>query len=375
MRIAILGTRGIPSQYGGFEKCAEHIALSLVKRGHEVIVYNSHNHFNQRTEWNGVKIVHIHDPEFKLSTFGRFVYDYRCIKDLKKQNCDIALQLGYRSSPIWGFTIPKNLNLVTNMGGLEWKRPKYGRILRQLIVLAEKWAVDNCHHLISDSLGIQQYLEEKFNKTSEYIPYGANIFNDPDERVLKDFHVSKYKYDLFIGNLEPENNLEMILAGVVKAKTNRDFLIVGNHLISNGKYLKNKFKKHLNIKFLGGIYDGKGLNNLRYYSNLYFHGHSLGGTNPLLLEAMACGSLISANYNKFNKYIAGDDAMYFHTADDVAAQMMGPGKESQVYNYYLDNNNFKIRNDYSWAKIGERYERYFYEIIKKEFVAHHSIVL
>lgn len=368
MRIAILGTRGIPSQYGGFEKSAEHIALSLVKRGHEVIVYNSHNHFNQQVKWNGVKIVHIHDPEYKLNTFGRFVYDFRCINDLKRQNCDIALQLGYRSSPIWRFKIPKNLNLVTNMGGLEWQRPKYGRMLKQLIVLAEKWAVDYCDHLISDSLAIKNYLAEKFNKTSYYIPYGAYAFNDPDERVLKDFHVLKYKYDLFIGNLEPENNLEMILEGVVKSKTNRDFLIVGNHLISNGKYLKNKFIKHPNIKFLGGIYDGKGLNNLRYYSNLYFHGHSLGGTNPLLLEAMACRSLISANDNQFNRYITGADAMYFKTADDVALQMTGPGKESFIYNNFLDNNAHKIENDYSWDKIGERYDRYFSGLIKKDFI-------
>ncbi|MCZ4244156.1 DUF1972 domain-containing protein [Pedobacter punctiformis] len=370
MRIAILGTRGIPSQYGGFEKCAEHIALSLVERGHEVIMYNSHNHANQKVLWNGVKIVHIYDPEFKLGSLGRFIYDYRCISDLKNQNCDIILQFGYRSSPVWKIIMPKNVSLVTNMGGLEWKRSKYGPLLRKFIHLAEKLAVYNCDNLISDSLGIQSYLLKKFEKISQYIPYGAYIFNDPDEKILADFQLSKYKYDLFIGSLEPENSLEIILDGVVKAQVDRDFLVVGNRLTRNGKFLQNKYRKYANIKFLGSIYDDKGLNNLRYFSNLYFHGHTLGGTHPLLLEAMACRSLISANDNEFNRFIVGNDAMYFQTVEDITKQMLAKGKESQEYSYYLDNNAFKIKNYYSWKNIGERYERYFYDLIKNEFIQH-----
>lgn len=363
MRIAILGTRGIPSQYGGFEKCAEHIALSLVERGHEVTVYNSHNHANQKESWNGVEIVHIHDPEFKLGIFGRFIYDYRCIRDLKNKQIDIILQFGYRSSPVWRFKMPKDVSLVTNMGGIEWKRAKYGCFLKKLIVLTERLAAFNCDHLIADSLGIQSYLFKKFGKVSQYIPYGACIFDDADERVLSDFDVLKYKYDLFIGGLEPENSLEIILDGVVKAQMERDFLVIGNRLTGYGKFLKNKYRKHKNIKFLGGIYDDKALNNLRYFSNLYFHGHTLGGTNPLLLQAMACRSLVSVHNNDFNRFIVGSDALYFQTAEDITQQMKAKGKDSQAYNQYLENNVIKIKKYYSWDHIGERYERYFYGVL------------
>ncbi len=366
MRIAILGTRGIPSQYGGFEKCAEHIALCLAERGHEVVVYNSHNHANQKVLWNGIRIVHIHDPEFKFGGLGRLVYDYKCIGDLKKQNCDIILQFGYRSSMLWRFKMPRDTKLVTNMGGLEWGRSKYGFLASKLVILTEKLAVYDCANLISDSLGIQSYLLKKFGKISQYIPYGAYIFNDPDEAALEKFKVLRFKFDLFIGSLEVENSLEIILDGVVKAQAGRDFLVVGDRLTKNGKILTNKYKKYANIKFVGGIYDEKELNNLRYFSNLYFHGQTLGKTNLLLLEAMGCRSLISANDNIFNRSILGNDALYFQTVEDVTQQIGANHRENPEHNQYLDNNVFKIRNYYSWKNIGERYERYFYDLMKND---------
>ncbi|MFC4210390.1 DUF1972 domain-containing protein [Pedobacter lithocola] len=368
MRIAILGTRGIPSQYGGFEKCAEHIAVSLAERGHEVIVYNSHNHANQKEFWKGIKIIHIDDPEFKLGSFGRFLYDYRCLTDLKNHKCDIILQLGYRSSPVWKFKMPKEAILVTIMGGLEWKRTKYNLFLRKFIVFAEKLAVSYCDNLIADSLGIQSYLLKKFHKHSQYIPYGADIFNNTDEKILAKFQVLEFKYDLFIGSLEPENSLEMILDGVIKAQLDRDFLVVGNHLTKNGNHLKNKYQKYAKIKFLGGIYDDTSLNNLRYYSNLYYIVQTSGGTNSLLLNAMACRCLISAQDNEFNRLILGMDALYFNTVDDITLQMIASKKESHIFKDRLDNNVFKIENYHSWKNIGERYEYYFCDLIKNEFV-------
>jgi len=363
MRIAILGTRGIPSQYGGFEKCAEHIALSLSKRGHYVMVYNAHNHPNQKTLWEGVHIAHVNDPEFKLRTFGRFVFDYNCIRDLRGKDYDIVLQLGYRSSPIWNFILPNDINLVTNMGGLEWKRPKYGKILSKAIAYAEKIAVQRCLNLVADSLAIQSYIDKKFEKKSRYIPYGAHVFRDPDVNILKVYNVEKFNYDLFIGNLEPENSLEMILDGVVAANTSREFIIIGNHLTKSGEYLKNKYRKAINIRFLGGIYDKNGLNNLRYFSNLYFHGHTLGGTNPLLLEAMACRSLISAHQNDFNRFVIDCDAFYFSTSDDVARQLVKQERNEFSHEKLLDNNIKKITNHFNWENVGMMYENFFLEVL------------
>jgi hypothetical protein len=303
MRIAILGTRGIPNYYGGFEQCAEFLATGLVEHGHEVLVYNSHDHPYKESSWRGVTLIHCYDPENRLGTAGQFIYDLNCILDLRKRKVDVILQLGYTSSSIWGWLLPQGTVVTTNMDGLEWKRTKYSSKVKNFLLKAEKLGVKYSDHLISDSKGIQDYLKEKYKKDSHYIPYGADVFTNPREDILDEYRLRKQDYDLLIARLEPENSIEIILDGVRKADIKRDFLVIGNHATKYGQYLKDKYKNIQYIQFLGGIYDMEKLNSIRYYSNIYFHGHTVGGTNPSLLEAMASNSLVCANDNPFNRYI------------------------------------------------------------------------
>lgn len=363
MKIAILGTRGIPNHYGGFEQCAEYLAVGLVQKGFEVIVYNSHNHPYQQDTWNGVQIVHCYDPEHKLGTAGQFIYDLNCIRDLRKRKVDVILQLGYTSSSVWGSFLPRKRSVVTtNMDGLEWKRTKYSEKVKKFLLYAEKLGVKHSDHLISDSIGIQNYLKETYNTDSTFIPYGADEFLNADEAVLQEYGLKAYDYDMLIARLEPENSIEIILDGVALVNNNRTFLVIGKHQTKYGEYLKAKFSKYANIKFIGGVYDINKLNNLRYYSNVYFHGHTVGGTNPSLLEAMASNSLICANDNAFNKYILGDDALYFLTAEEVAACIKSTDKNSAANQQKLLNNTNKVRNTYSWPIIVDQYAQHLTEI-------------
>jgi glycosyltransferase involved in cell wall biosynthesis len=362
MKIAIIGTRGIPNHYGGFEQCAEYLALGLVKRGFEVAVYNSHNHPYQEKEWNGVQIVHCYDPEDKLGTAGQFIYDLNCILDVRKRNCDVILQLGYTSSSIWGWLMPKRVVVTTNMDGLEWKRTKYSEKVKKFLRYAESLGVKYSDHLISDSIGIQDYLKEKYKAASTYIAYGATLFEKLDLNILKEYNLEANQYDMLIARLEPENSIEIILDGVVKANVQRPFLIVGNHDTAYGNYLKNKFSNHHQIQFIGGIYNIDTLNNLRYYSNIYFHGHTVGGTNPSLLEAMASNSLICANDNPFNKYILGKDAIYFQDAKDVANHLTNVKYDQDLYQIMLKENRNKITTRYDWELITDQYANHFKSI-------------
>ncbi len=355
MKIAIIGTRGIPNHYGGFEQCAEYLAVGLTKKGFDVIVYNSHNHPYQKEEWNGVKIKHCFDPEFKLGAAGQFLYDLNCILDVNKQDLDVILQLGYTSSSVWGWLMPKNVVITTNMDGLEWKRSKYSKKVREFLRFAEKLGVKYSDHLISDSIGIQKYLKKKYNADSVYIPYGANVFTDPDPSFLANFSLTPLQYDLLIARLEPENSIEIILEGVAKAKMDRPFLVIGKHETKFGNYLKEKFNKETNIVFCGAIYDIQVLNNIRYFSNLYFHGHTVGGTNPSLLEAMASNSLICAHKNDFNESILGPDAFYFKEAKEVKKYLQEYSKSDASLAPLLENNKEKIRTIYSWENIIDQY--------------------
>ncbi len=363
MHIGIIGTRGIPNNYGGFEQCAEYLAVGLVKRGFTVSVYNSHNHPYQDSEWNGVKILHAYDPEFKYGTFGQFIYDYNVIKDTRKRGFDIILQLGYTSSSVSGRFLPRKTSIVTtNMDGLEWKRSKFSPPVRKFLEYAERLAVQHSDYLIADSMGIQEYLKQKFRKESVYIAYGAHLFNSPDQSQLAAYDVTPYGYDMLIARLEPENSIDMILEGVVAAGLDRPFLVVGKHETKYGEYLKDKFRNASGIRFVGGIYNINTLNNVRYYSNLYFHGHTVGGTNPSLLEAMSSGALICANENVFNKYILEQDALYFSTASDVASTLAFVRKEETRYQTMLNANHQKITQLYNWDRIIDQYASHFREI-------------
>lgn len=363
MNIAIIGTRGIPNCYGGFEQFAEYLSLGLVKQGHEVTVYNSHTHPYQEKKWKEVNIVHCFDPENKTGTVGQFIYDLNCILDTRRKQFDIILQLGYTSSSVWGWLLPRKKSVITtNMDGLEWKRTKYAPKVRRFLQYAEKLGVQYSDYLISDSLGIQKYLKEKYGKDSLYIPYGARLFTDPDPACLKTYSLTAYGYNMLIARLEPENSIETILDGVVNARDKKPFLIIGNHHTKFGEYLKEKFKSHSHIRFLGGLYDIDVLNNLRHYSNLYFHGHMVGGTNPSLLEAMASQSLICAHSNIFNRSILNEDAFYFETIEEVTRTLDTVNK--QDYSDQTVANEDKIKRLYDWDIIIEQYIRHFKEIVR-----------
>jgi glycosyltransferase involved in cell wall biosynthesis len=361
MKIAILGTRGIPNYYSGFEQFAEFFSVYLFENGHEVYVYNSHNHLFQEKTFKGVNIIHQYDPEHKMGTFGQFVYDFNCIMDSRKRNFDIILQLGYTSNSIWFFLLPKKTIIITNMDGLEWKRTKYSKPVQQFLKFAERLAVFSSDSLVSDSLGIQTFLEEKYKKKSTYIAYGAHPFTKPDESIVSDYQLSNYNYNMIMARFEPENNLDMVLEGVVLSNNNMDIIVVGNHKTKYGAYLKNKFKEHTNIRFLGGVFNSEHLNNLRYFSNLYFHGHSVGGTNPSLLEAMASRALIMSHNNSFNRAILRENAFYFSNAQEVEALLLKVKKED--YSKLVQNNFETILNEFNWGKINGDYLRLFKKCI------------
>lgn len=362
MKIAILGTRGVPNYYGGFEQFAEYFSAYLAEKGHEVYVYNSHNHPYQEKTFKGVNIIHCYDPEYKLGSFGQFIYDYNCILDSRKRKFDIILQLGYTSSSVWFFLMPKKSLIITNMDGLEWKRSKYAWPMRQFLKFAERLGAVTSDFLVADSLGIKKSLKERYNKDSEYIAYGAHPFTNADESILKDFALNKGQYNMIMARFEPENNIDMVLEGIAAVPdTNTPILVIGNHNTKYGNYLKEKYKAYSHIRFIGALYNIDHLNNLRYFSKLYFHGHSVGGTNPSLLEAMASKALILAHNNDFNRGVLKENAYYFSNSQDVAKLVKTTEKEDNMQ--LIENNYNAIINDFNWEKINGDYLQFFEKCI------------
>jgi glycosyltransferase involved in cell wall biosynthesis len=357
MKIGILGTRGIPNHYGGFEQFAENFAEYAANLGHDVFVYSSHNHPYKEDNFKGVHLIHCYDPEQKIGSVGQFIYDLNCIIDARKRDFDIILQLGYTSSSVWYSLHPKNAIVVTNMDGLEWKRTKYSKKVQSALKVAEKWAINKSDFLISDSIGIQKYIKERYNKESTYIAYGAHNFNTPNEDILNDFQIKKLEYNMIMARFEPENNIDMVLEGVMLSKTQNPILVIGNHETKYGNYLKDKYQTDTRIRFIGAIYNLEYLNNLRFFSNIYFHGHTVGGTNPSLLEAMASKALIAAHDNDFNKGVLQESAFYFSSKNDVEKILNSIKKNDNLQ--FVENNYILIAKSFNWKKINEQYLQLF----------------
>lgn len=363
VKIAILGTRGIPNHYGGFEQFADILSQGLVSKGHDVTVYCSRNQKYKESKYNGVKLIHKFDPENKIGTIGQFFYDLTCIVHARKQQYDIIYLLGYTSSSVWQRLLNNKAIVVTNMDGLEWKRSKYSTEVQKFLKLAEKLAVKYSDYLIADSIGIQNYLRSEFKVESSYYPYGSFVFENPSKTSLLKYNLPEFSYDILIARFEPENNIEIVLEAFSKSTTTRKFILIGNYLNTKfGKLIFKKYSMDNRIQFLGAIYDQEELNNLRYYSNLYFHGHSVGGTNPSLLEAMGSSSLICYHNNEFNKAIVGEDGFGFNTATELT-QIIESTAKAENLSKITENIN-KIKNIYSWDIIISNYEEYFMRLLK-----------
>lgn len=355
MKIAIIGSRGIPNRYGGFEQLAEKLSVGLSERGHAVTVYNSHKHPYQQKYFKDVELIHCFDAEYRLGTAGQFIYDLNSIRDARKRGFDLLLFLGYTSSSVWGRLFPKNTLIISNMDGLEWARKKYFRPTRQFLKYAEKLAVKYSDHLIADSVIIRAYLENKYRKDVSYISYGAEIFIGETETHLGTFNIVKHNYYMLMARMEPENNIEMILDGFRQSYSVKKMIVVGDTGNSFGRRMVKKFYGDRRILFTGPIYDCQVLHSMKLFSCMYFHGHSSGGTNPSLLEAMASRALIAAHNNEFNRAVLHDDSFYFSSAIHVR-DLITSFEEGVSIGNKIANNLKKIEEQHNWSLIIEQYD-------------------
>ncbi len=364
MKIGIIGTRGIPNQYGGFEQFAEDFGVRMAERGHEVTVYCSRNHSYKEDWFRGVKLIHCYDPEHRIGTAGQFIYDFNCIFDSRKRGFDVILQLGYTSSTVWSWLFPSPALLVTNMDGLEWTRSKYNKLVQRFLRVAERWGVRYSDYLVADSPGIQSYLKRKYAVESLLLAYGAEIPDQTDgSAVCTAYGLKSGSYDLLIARFESENNIASVLSAY-EALPGRELALVGHFdATTYGRQLYSEYASKPNVHFLGGVFDRTILNALRHNSEIYYHGHSVGGTNPSLVEAMACGALICAHDNEFNRAVLKENAFYFREAGEIRNVVENYiGKEA--YSNWITNNRKRIRSEYNWDDITDKLESCFQHWLK-----------
>lgn len=317
MTIAILGTRGIPNRYGGFEAFAEGLALWLTARGHQVRVYCSSTHPIQAPLYHGIERVLMPDPA-AWGSASQLIYDLHCIRHWRANRTDILLQLGYTSSGVWQWLLP-TANLITNMDGLEWKRSKYSPLVQRFLRWSEAQAARRAAALVADAEAIAHHLRQRYHGSITYIPYPAPPLHPPAEAPEQWKHLESGGFGLIVARAEPENHLAEMALAWLQSGTQHPLVVVSNaNQTRYGKALQQQLGHHPHLIWAGTIYHPEELAWLRCNAGVYLHGHSVGGTNPSLLEAMSAGQPIVAHSNPFNREVLGPDNSFFENTTDLS---------------------------------------------------------
>lgn len=311
-KLSILGIRGIPAQHGGFETFAENLSLFLVQKGWDVTVYcqeegNAKISFD---EWKGVRRIHI--PVTQKGALGTIVFDWRSILDARKKD-SLILTLGYNTAVFCFMYRLKGLKNIINMDGLEWRRSKWRFGERAWLYFNEKIGSLLGNHLIADHPEIEKRLVKFVSPLKvTFIPYSAKRVTSADHLSLNKFDLTPNKYTILIARPEPENSILEIVLAYSRIRRKIPLVILGDfNTDSNAYHKKVVAVAGDDILFTGAIYEKSVVDALRFFARFYIHGHTVGGTNPSLVEALGAGSAVLAHNNPFNRWVAGKGAVYF----------------------------------------------------------------
>lgn len=354
MKIAIVGTRGIPAKYGGFETFAEEISNRLASNDLQVTVYCDAAE-DKLPKLGNVNLAYSHFTKSKNPL--KFYYD--CI-NLASKNHDILLVAGTGGSPFYWLPKLRKKKIITNIDGVESRRNKWSFLKKMYIKLSEIISIKFSDVVIADSIGIKDYVLQNYyvqESKVEVIEYGAPINQYFDHGVLEQYELSHNGYYLIVSRMEPENNVHMILEGYELSQTDKPLIVVGN--VTDTTYAQSLLKfKSDKIKFVGGIYDKDKLAALRYSCFAYMHGHSVGGTNPSLLEALGSENISICHDNIFNREVTDSQMFYFSTSQDVCDVIALI--ESSDESLLISKKQFainRISSYYTWDNMAEKYRR------------------
>jgi glycosyltransferase involved in cell wall biosynthesis len=316
MRLAILGARGIPARYGGFETFAEQLAIRLVERGHEVTVFCEAAE-GADEQYKGIKLLHVRARD--LGPLRTVLYDAACLWHARSR-FDVIYMLGYGSSALCWLPRVWGSQVWINMDGLEWARAKWNPIARWYLRWAEATAMWTPDRIIADAAAIKANLQSRYRKLPpcDVIPYGCEIVRSARPEELNSFGLHPGSYYLVVGRFEPENHIREIIEGFLDSNTQARLVLVGDNTRKSTYVQSLTTWTSDRLLFTGSVYDLPRIQALRYFCRAYLHGHSVGGTNPSLLEAMGCGNVVIANDNLFNREVLGGSGLFFSTPREVS---------------------------------------------------------
>jgi glycosyltransferase involved in cell wall biosynthesis len=369
LSIALMGTRGVPAKYGGFETCVDEVGRRLAARGHDVTVYCRSSYYppkERRDTFEGMRLIYL--PNLKNKSMDTFSHTFLSVIDALKRSYDVHMVFNAANSL---FILPLRLagkTIAVNTDGLERRRYKWGFVGQHFYKLSERVACFTANRLVSDSKGIRDYYLSQHNVDSSEIAYGAPLQSTNSTKYLEKMGLEKRNYFLQITRFEPENYPLLTVQAFKTLNTNKKLVLVGGNPYPNHYTREIEREAAGSVLLPGFIYDREVLKELWCNCYAYVHGNFVGGTNPALLQTMASGCFTIASDIMFNRDVLDDCGIFYKTdVQSLADKMQWTLDNEDKLCTYRKKAQQRIKTHYTWDKIADQYEKLFFELIQGKY--------
>jgi len=364
MNIAILGTRGIPASYGGFETFAEELSWRLVRRGHRVLVYGRTNFIRYQGQYyRGVRLALL--PTISHKYFDTLAHTFLSIGHVLFQGVEVILLCNAANS-VFSF-LPRlfGIKIVVNVDGVERQRQKWNALGRAWYRLGEWLSTWMPNAIVSDARVIRDYYRAQYRKDSFFIPYGAETQRASTREVLDRLGLEPDGYLLYVSRLEPENNALLVVQAFEQVFTDKKLVILGDAPYARDYIARVKSTRDSRILFPGAIY-GAGYRELQSHAFCYIHATEVGGTHPALIEAMGCGRCVFYLDTVENREVAGEAAIPFSkSSGNLAESLQRVLERPALREPYQERALERVRQRYDWDQVTREYEQLFERLLRK----------
>jgi glycosyltransferase involved in cell wall biosynthesis len=364
MRIAILGSRGIPVSYGGFETLAEELSVRLVKKRHEVTVYccRPYSTVSERT-YKGVKRIVLSTVRTKV--LEKPVYALFSLLSSSVRDYDVVLMLGISVSPFCFIPRLTGKKVIINIDGLEWQRRKWGFVISSFLKFEERMAWTTTDMVVTDSRWVREYCRDRYGKDSVYIAYGTEMINYPPGNILKRYGLNRNEYILYVSRFEPENN-PLVVREAYDAIRNpsKKLVMVGDAPYADSYLRKVKDTDNPGVLFTGYLF-GDAYKELLSNAYCSIQATEVGGTHPALVEAMGAGRCVLANDVPEHREVLGDAGIYYSGKEQLASKMQELMADTLLVQEKGGAAGKIAEEQYSWTKITDEYEGLFLKALRK----------
>ena len=367
LRISIIGSRGYPYVYSGYETFVKELAEGLQRRGHQLVVYAHRELFKTRPPTvNRIRIVYV--PGVRSKTLSQLTHGALSTLHAVVSSSDVLLFVNSANGPFGVLTRLARQRTAINVDGLEWRRPKWKGLSRLYFKWASRQATRWFDAVVSDSVRMSEIYKREFGVSPVTIAYGAHVPRECDERLLDACGLRSGNYYLVVGRLVPDNNLDVILEGFSRTATTRKLAVVGDVPYRDEYVRRLRTTPDPRLVWCGYVRNRVLLDTLYTHSYAYVHGHGYGGTNPTLLEAMAAGCGILAIDTVFSREVLGGEAcgwFFERTGVGVADLIDMAEARPEELKAAGERARARVVTNYTWSSIVDSYERLFHQLMVK----------